>query len=57
MTNDDGVWKGLVMTPLTQIQTLGGDKINKKVWCKPWNIVMKWDIYKLAPLLPKKENT
>jgi hypothetical protein len=42
MTNDDGVWKGLVMTPLTQIQTLGGNKINKKVWCKAWNIVMKW---------------
>jgi hypothetical protein len=44
MTNDDGVWKGLVMTPLTQIQTLGGDKINKKVWCEPWNIVMKWHL-------------
>jgi len=29
---------------LPKNQTLGGDKINKNVWCEPWNIVMKWHL-------------
>jgi hypothetical protein len=48
--------KVLSQHSLPKYQTLGGDKINKKVWCKHETLLWS-DIYKLAPLLPKKENT